>query len=249
MNEELLNAFKTIDAALTGENKDEVGEVTTKLQGYAGEREIKLDDVKQYLAENDAGKEYYTNTASELKKNAVEEYLKSDDYKKSVEGLTKSAIEKREAELRKEYKLDPPSKEEQRIAELEAKQKEIDTKQAETDARLRLKEISLDAVSQLQEKKLPKDFLDFVVDPSSEEVTQSNIKKLADVFDAAVKQGVEAEFKKVGRDPQKGGRNTSQKITEKMLQDLATKAKSSGRVEDRVKYAEMKRLYAAQQTN
>jgi len=241
MNEQLLKAFELIESSLTGDDQAIVDEVTQKLGSYSGDssKEIKLDDVKTFLSENDAGKEYYTNTLTNTKKEAVSEYLSSEDYKSSIDKVIKEAVEKKEADLRKELNTEL-TPEQKRI-------KELEDKHAETEAKLRMKDISLEAGSLLQEHKLHKDMLDFVIDPSSVDNTKSNIKKMASLIDNMVKQGVEAEFKKIGRDPQKGGSQSTQKVTAKMLEDLATKAKNSGRIEDRVKYSEMKRLYNAQQ--
>lgn len=237
MNEELVKALEMIESTLKVE-KDEnlINEITNKLESFIPREELTLDAVQKFVSENKSGKEYLKGLITNTKKEAIDEYTKSKNYNKTIEAQIKEAVSKREEELRKE--MDKTLTPEQiKIAELEKKQ-------IETEKMLQLKEIKLEAANTIQEKKLHKDLLEFVIDPMSIENTNANIEKVSILIDQLVKQGVEAEFRNIGRDPQKA--STAQAISQKMLDDLAAKAKASGKLEDRVKYAQMKQSYNEQ---
>jgi len=235
MNEELIKAFELIDGTIGGDNQELKTELTTKLAGYS-KSDLNLDNVKKFLAENEAGTEYHGNTLATAKKDAIDKHMSSEEYLAAV----KKAVDIKEEEVRKEFNKDL-TPDQKKIKELEEKQKNM-------DSMLLQKEISFEAAGLLQDKKLHKDMLEFLIDGTSIETTKSNVEKMSTLVDTLVKQGVEAEFKKIGRDPNKGNKNTPQKITKKTLEDLAAKARATRRVEDRVKYAESKKLYQ-QQTN
>lgn len=201
--------------------------------------EIKLDTVKDFLAKNDAGKEYYSNAIKEVKTSALEEYKKSDEYKTTFETAKTEAAKLAEAKVREELgkKLTPEQK----------KIKELEEKQAKTEAEMRAKDIKFVGLAALEEKKLPKDLIDLVLDPTDEVKTVEKIETLSEIVTKQVKIGVEQEFKKIGRNPNaSGGDQAPIKVTQAMLDKAADKARASGKMEDRLAYVQIKRIYNSQ---
>ena len=222
------------------ENEETAKEVVSTLKKELGDKinePLTLEKVKDFVDKNDAGKEFITNLKTTVSSEALTTYKTSEDYKKELDTLINAKKKELEIEFEKKYnkEMTPDQK---RLAELEAKQ-------IETEKKLQRKELELEVNSFLQESKLPKDLLKVVKAPDLN-TAKSNITALQKLIDDKVKAQVEAEFKKIGADPKKDKKPKDKKVTADMLTALANAAKKSGRVEDRVKYAEAKYLYEQQ---
>lgn len=235
---ELLEALdllvtKIDDAEVT----DEVRSTVTAKINEKFKPSVTEDLVKEFIKTNDSGKTLIKEFVDT--KSIVDEFKKSDDYKNEVETVKKTVAKETEERVRKalDKTLTPEQKE----------IKELNDRLAKTEDAIKQKDLLIYANSILEENKLPKALVDFVRG-EDEIATLENVKKIKTTFDDLVKTEVDAKFKALGGAPKIGGGSSGDAVTQKMLEDLHAKAKQSGRIEDRVKYAEAKRAFAEQQS-
>ena len=109
----------------------------------------------------------------------------------------KAAAEKKEAE-----RLSKLSEDERKAAELENSRKELEAKEAE----LKKKELRLEMVKVLADRKIPVQFMDYLIAEDSES-TLSRITTFEKEFKKAVEDGVNEKLK--GKAPAAGGTRTN----------------------------------------
>jgi len=241
MDPKLLEALDAVSEAI-GEKSEHREAVTKELKKRFGEQfkePITLDSVEDFLTKDDKGKAFLTAKVSSKKKDVVKEYVKSDEYKTAFEAAVEAAKAETEEAVRKELKKDL-TPEQKKIRDLEDKQTKMEKDNLIKDAKI-------EATNALREYKLPKEFINIVVDVSSVEQTKENITTLADYINKEIEEGVKLKFKEIGRTPPKGGDDSTVKITQQMVDDLFTKAKASGKLEDRAAYASAKAALRQQQ--
>jgi len=206
--------------------------------------EIDLEAFKKYGAESDAGKEYMLNLQKELSKNSVADFQKSEDFGKLLKDKHDTAVIEALAKFRKENKLDPPTEEEKAAELIRAQQAQkltdMEKKHNDLASKLALKEVEATAMAELSAAKLPSDLLALVM-TGDVDTTKHNIEIMKVIVEKTVADVVKGKLKDIGGTPPdlSGG----VKITQAILTDLAEVAKKSGRVEDRVKYAEAKQSF------
>lgn len=110
----------------------------------------------------------------------------------------KAAAEKKEAE-----RLSKLSEDERKAAELENSRKELEAKEAE----LKKKELRLEMVKVLADRKIPVQFMDYLIAEDSES-TLSRITTFEKEFKKAVEDGVNEKLK--GKAPAAGGTRTGE---------------------------------------
>lgn len=109
----------------------------------------------------------------------------------------KAAAEKKEAE-----RLSKLSEDERKAAELENSRKELEAKEVE----LKKKELKLEMVKVLADRKIPVQFMDYLIAEDSES-TLSRITTFEKEFKKAVEDGVNEKLK--GKAPAAGGTRTN----------------------------------------
>ena len=128
---------------------------------------------------------------------AVAAHLAEAKAKWDKEYQKKAAAEKKEAE-----RLAKLSDDERRAAELDNSRKELEAKEAE----LKKKELKLEMVKVLADRKIPVQFMDYLIAEDSES-TLSRITTFEKEFKKAVEDGVNERLK--GKAPASGGTRTN----------------------------------------
>ena len=105
------------------------------------------------------------------------------------------------AEQKEKERLSKLSEDERRAAELENSRKELEAKEAE----LKKKELRLEMVKVLADRKIPVQFMDYLIDADSES-TLARITTFEKEFKKAVEDGVNERLK--GKVPASGGTRT-----------------------------------------
>ena len=129
---------------------------------------------------------------------AVAARLADEKAKWEKEYQKKAAAEKKEAE-----RLSKLSEDERKAAELENSRKELEAKEAE----LKKKELRLEMVKVLADRKIPVQFMDYLIAEDSES-TLSRITTFEKEFKKAVEDGVNEKLK--GKAPAAGGTRTGE---------------------------------------
>lgn len=239
MNEKLLKALDTINASIKDDaTKDEVvGELKNRFGTHVKEP-MTVESVEAFLSKDEKGKKLVEKAIDSKKESIISEHLKSEDFLKKQQAEIDKVKADVEETIRKEMnkELTPEQK---RIKALEEKDKL-------NEQRFQKQKLESVAKEYLADKKLSKEFLQFVVNGENEAAIKNTIDGLATTLNEAIAKGVKEEFKKVGRTPPKG-EETAPTITQKMIDDLGAKAKASGKLEDRVQYARMKAEFKKQQ--
>lgn len=106
------------------------------------------------------------------------------------------------AEQKEKERLSKLSEDERRAAELENSRKELEAKEAE----LKKKELRLEMVKVLADRKIPVQFMDYLIDADSES-TLARITTFEKEFKKAVEDGVNEKLK--GKAPAAGGTRTN----------------------------------------
>ncbi|MFC2314328.1 MAG: DUF4355 domain-containing protein [Selenomonas massiliensis] len=127
---------------------------------------------------------------------AVAAHLAEAKAKWEKEYQKKAAAEQKEKE-----RLSKLSEDERRAAELENSRKELEVKEAE----LKKKELRLEMVKVLADRKIPVQFMDYLIDADSES-TLARITTFEKEFKKAVEDGVNERLK--GKAPASGGTRT-----------------------------------------
>ena len=117
-------------------------------------------------------------------------------------------LEEREQKaLREDKRLSQLSETDRRAEELTAREKEL----AEKELNIKRTEIKNDAIAELVERKLPKEFVDYL-STDNEEETFNNIKEFDELFKKTLSDSIENEidkrFKASGRNLQDGAGST-----------------------------------------
>lgn len=138
----------------------------------------------------------------------LEAKLQSEADKRVTEAL-KTAQTKWEADYK--AKLETEKKEAERLAKLteEEKRKELirqkDEEIAKRENEIRIRELKLDTINALTEKKLPVEFADFLIGADAD-TTHKNIKTFEATFQKAIQESVESRLK--GNPPGGGTKKT-----------------------------------------
>ena len=144
------------------------------------------------------------------------------------------ALETAKGKWEKEFatKLEKEKKEAERLAKLSAtERKEAEYKKREEELNNRLKEIETrelkaETIKELNEKKLPASFADFLMSDTAEN-TLENIKVFKKSFDEAIEQAVNERLK--GEPPQTGTENATKTSTAPDFSVLAQKNRIVGK--------------------
>ena len=138
---------------------------------------------------------------------------KPDDTQAKIDAAVAARLAEAKAKWEKEYqkkaaaeqkekeRLSKLSEDERRAAELENSRKELEAKEAE----LKKKELRLEMVKVLADRKIPVQFMDYLIDADSES-TLARITTFEKEFKKAVEDGVNERLK--GKAPAAGGTRT-----------------------------------------
>lgn len=138
---------------------------------------------------------------------------KPDDTQVKIDAAVAARLAEAKAKWEKEYqkkaaaeqkekeRLSKLSEDERRAAELENSRKELEAKEAE----LKKKELRLEMVKVLADRKIPVQFMDYLIDADSES-TLARITTFEKEFKKAVEDGVNERLK--GKAPAAGGTRT-----------------------------------------
>ncbi|PAD17402.1 DUF4355 domain-containing protein [Shouchella clausii] len=186
-----------------------------------------LEEVKQFLAENKEKEDVkaYLEELSAVSADKVKGFLDTDEGKRLLQprldqhftkGLESWKKNNLQSLIDEAVKAANPEEtpEQKRIRELEEKL------QASEKAAAR-KELVNKALGIADEKKLPKGIVDFFV-ADDEETTLSNLSKFEEVYNAAIQEKVEAEFKKAGREVDSGSAAAGDSSYGKLLAEQQT---------------------------
>ena len=149
-----------------------------------------------------------------LSKSEYEKRIEAESDRKLNKVLSRER-EKYEAELEErvqkalseDKRLSQLSETDRRAEELTAREKEL----AEKELNIKRTEIKNDAIAELVERKLPKEFVEYL-STDNEEETFNNIKQFDELFKKTLSDSIEDEidkrFKASGRNLQDGAGNT-----------------------------------------
>ncbi|MFT8362913.1 MAG: DUF4355 domain-containing protein [Sporolactobacillus sp.] len=169
-----------------------------------------LNEIKTWLNEHksDSDVSAYLGELSAVDATKAQAFLDTEEGKKIIQprldqhftkGLETWKTNNLNSLIEEEVKKRNPQKSPAEI-EVEKLRKEIED---ERKARAR-QELTNKALKIADEKKLPKDVLDFFIG-NDEETTTANLGKLEETFNKAVQAGVDAKFQQSGRHVNHGG--------------------------------------------
>ncbi|MGZ9699101.1 DUF4355 domain-containing protein [Bacillus safensis] len=170
---------------------------------------MNIEEIKQFLEQNKENEEVkaFVGELSAVSVDKVKGFLETEEGKKFLQPrldqhFTKGLATWKENNLKKiveeEVSKRNPSKTPEQI-EVEKLRKEIE---AERAARNRETLVNK-ALKAADEKKLPKDVIDFFIG-ENEDSTLENLSKLEESFNAAVQAAVDVKFKESGREIERG---------------------------------------------
>lgn len=170
---------------------------------------MNIEEIKQFLEQNKENEEVkaFVGELSAVSADKVKGFLETEEGKKLLQPrldqhFTKSLDTWKENNLEKiveeEVSKRNPSKTPEQL-EVEKLRKEIE---AEKAARNRETLVNK-ALKAADEKKLPKDVIDFFIG-DNEDSTFENLGKLEESFNAAVQAAVDVKFKESGREIERG---------------------------------------------
>jgi len=170
---------------------------------------MNIEEIKQFLEQNKENEEVkaFVGELSAVSADKVKGFLETEEGKKLLQprldqhftkGLETWKDNNLEKIVEEEVSKRNPSKTPEQI-EVEKLRKEIE---AERAARNRETLVNK-ALKAADEKKLPKDIIDFFIG-ENEDSTLENLSKLEDSFNAAVQTAVDGKFKESGREIERG---------------------------------------------
>lgn len=170
---------------------------------------MNIEEIKQFLEQNKENEEVkaFVGELSAVSADKVKGFLETEEGKKVLQprldqhftkGLETWKANNLEKIVEEEVSKRNPSKTPEQI-EVEKLRKEIE---AERAARNRETLVNK-ALKAADEKKLPKDVIDFFIG-ENEDSTLENLSKLEESFNAAVQAAVDVKFKKSGREIERG---------------------------------------------
>ncbi|MCK6164658.1 MULTISPECIES: DUF4355 domain-containing protein [Bacillus] len=170
---------------------------------------MNIEEIKQFLEQNKENEEVkaFVGELSAVSADKVKGFLETEEGKKLLQPrldshFTKGLATWKENNLEKiveeEVSKRNPSKTPEQL-EVEKLRKEIE---AEKAARNRETLVNK-ALKAADEKKLPKDVIDFFIG-ENEDSTLENLSKLEESFNAAVQAAVDVKFKESGREIERG---------------------------------------------
>lgn len=170
---------------------------------------MNIEEIKQFLEQNKENEEVkaFVGELSAVSADKVKGFLETEEGKKLLQPrldqhFTKGLETWKDNNLKKiveeEVSKRNPSKTPEQI-EVEKLRKEIE---AEKAARNRETLVNK-ALKAADEKKLPKDVIDFFIG-ENEDSTLENLSKLEESFNAAVQAAVDVKFKESGREIERG---------------------------------------------
>ncbi|MCY7563819.1 DUF4355 domain-containing protein [Bacillus safensis] len=168
-----------------------------------------IEDIKHFLEQNKENEEVkaFVGELSAVSADKVKGFLETEEGKKLLQprldqhftkGLETWKDNNLEKIVEEEVSKRNPSKTPEQI-EVEKLRKEIE---AERAARNRETLVNK-ALKAADEKKLPKDVIDFFIG-ENEDTTLENLSKLEQSFNAAVQAAVDVKFKESGREIERG---------------------------------------------
>ncbi|MGG1696932.1 DUF4355 domain-containing protein [Bacillus zhangzhouensis] len=170
---------------------------------------MNIEEIKQFLEQNKENEEVkaFVGELSAVSADKVKGFLETEEGKKVLQprldqhftkGLETWKANNLEKIVEEEVSKRNPSKTPEQI-EVEKLRKEIE---AERAARNRETLVNK-ALKAADEKKLPKDVIDFFIG-ENEDSTLENLSKLEESFNSALQNAVEAKFKDSGREIERG---------------------------------------------
>ncbi|MEH7651186.1 DUF4355 domain-containing protein [Bacillus safensis] len=170
---------------------------------------MNIEEIKQFLEQNKDNEEVkaFVGELSVVSADKVKGFLETEEGKKVLQprldqhftkGLETWKANNLEKIVEEEVSKRNPSKTPEQL-EVEKLRKEIE---AEKAARNRETLVNK-ALKAADEKKLPKDVIDFFIG-ENEESTIENLGKLEESFNAAVQAAVDVKFKESGREIERG---------------------------------------------
>lgn len=170
---------------------------------------MNIEEIKQFLEQNKENEEVkaFVGELSAVSADKVKGFLETEEGKKLLQprldqhftkGLETWKDNNLEKIVEEEVSKRNPSKTPEQI-EVEKLRKEIE---AERAARNRETLVNK-ALKAADEKKLPKDVIDFFIG-DNEDSTLENLSKLEESFNAAVQAAVDVKFKESGREIERG---------------------------------------------
>lgn len=170
---------------------------------------MNIEEIKQFLEQNKENEEVkaFVGELSAVSADKVKGFLETEEGKKVLQprldqhftkGLETWKANNLEKIVEEEVSKRNPSKTPEQL-EVEKLRKEIE---AEKAARNRETLVNK-ALKAADEKKLPKDVIDFFIG-ENEDSTLENLSKLEESFNAAVQTAVEVKFKESGREIERG---------------------------------------------
>lgn len=170
---------------------------------------MNIEEIKQFLEQNKENEEVkaFVGELSAVSADKVKGFLETEEGKKFLQprldqhftkGLETWKDNNLEKIVEEEVSKRNPSKTPEQI-EVEKLRKEIE---AEKAARNRETLVNK-ALKAADEKKLPKDVIDFFIG-ENEDSTLENLSKLEESFNAAVQAAVDVKFKESGREIERG---------------------------------------------
>ncbi|MCY1093979.1 DUF4355 domain-containing protein [Bacillus safensis] len=170
---------------------------------------MNIEEIKQFLEQNKDNEEVkaFVGELSAVSADKVKGFLETEEGKKVLQprldqhftkGLETWKANNLEKIVEEEVSKRNPSKTPEQL-EVEKLRKEIE---AEKAARNRETLVNK-ALKAADEKKLPKDVIDFFIG-ENEDSTLENLSKLEESFNAAVQAAVDVKFKESGREIERG---------------------------------------------
>ncbi|MCY7680155.1 DUF4355 domain-containing protein [Bacillus pumilus] len=170
---------------------------------------MNIEEIKQFLAENKDNEEVkmFVGELSAVSADKVKGFLETEEGKKVLQprldqhftkGLETWKANNLEKIVEEEVSKRNPSKTPEQL-EVEKLRKAIEEERAARNRETLVNK----ALKAADEKKLPKDVIDFFIG-ENEDSTLENLSKLEESFNAAVQAAVDGKFKESGREIERG---------------------------------------------
>jgi hypothetical protein len=209
-------------------------EVKVLIEGLAPKKELKPEEIKKFLSEDEEGKKLSQTMFDQRVNDAITTGKKNWEANRTPE--IRAAVEE---EIMKKHGL-KKSDEQKQIDELKAQQEKDKKESLRKDLRILAKDFAI-------QNEMPPDLIEHFIG-DDEASTKANLKKAGERWKAAIAEGIKKHFKDNGGEPPaRKPDDGPDKVTEADVARLAEIAKKDGTVKNIQAYSEAKRKLAAQQ--